>query len=66
MSFWKQKLIKYIVFTLLLVIGAVLFFVGALNLGEGADPVFTMFGISGFLLSGIMVIFICGSISEDF
>ena len=64
----KRLLIKYGTFTLFLIIGIVMFFVGLLNGGAGkeSDPAFSMVFISGFILSGVSILFIFFSLTEDF
>lgn len=64
----KGLLIKYGTFTLFLIIGAIMFFVGLLNGGAGKenDSAFNMIFISGFILSGASILFIFFSLTEDF
>jgi len=64
----KRLLIKYGTFTLFLIIGITMFFVGLLNGGAGKenDPAFSMVFISGFILSGVSILFIFFSLTEDF
>ena len=64
----KRLLIKYGTFTLFLIIGIIMFFVGLLNGGAGkeSDPAFNMIFISGFILSGLSILFIFFSLAEDF
>lgn len=64
----KGLLIKYGTFTLFLIIGAIMFFVGLLNGGAGkeSNPVFNMIFITGFMLSGVSIIFMFISLTEDF
>lgn len=64
----KGLLIKYGTFTLFLIIGIIMFFVGLLNGGAGkeSDPAFNMIFMSGFILSGASIVFIFFSLTEDF
>lgn len=67
-DYTRKLLIKYGVFTLFLIIGIIMFFVGLLNGGAGKEgaPIFNMIFISGFLLSGASIMFIFFSLTEDF
>jgi hypothetical protein len=64
----KGLLIKYGTFTLFLIIGIIMFFIGLLNGGAGKEgaPIFNMIFISGFLLSGASILFMFISLTEDF
>lgn len=64
----KGLLIKYGTFTLFLIIGIIMFFVGLLNGGAGKEsaPIFSMIFISGFMLSGASILFMFISLTEDF
>lgn len=64
----RRLLIKYGTFTLFLIIGIIMFFVGLLNGGTGkeSDPVFNMIFVSGFMLSGSSILFMFFSLTEDF
>ena len=64
----KGLLIKYGTFTLFLIIGIIMLFIGLLNGGAGKEstPIFSMIFISGFMLSGASILFIFFSLTEDF
>lgn len=64
----KGLLIKYGTFTLFLIIGAIMFFIGLLNGGAGKDGnlVFSMILVAGFMLSGTSILFMFISLTEDF
>ena len=64
----KGLLIKYGAFTLFLIIGAIMFFIGALNGGAGKEsaPILSALFISGFMLSGASILFMFISLTEDF
>lgn len=67
-DYTKRLLIKYGTFTLFLIIGIIMFFVGLLNGGAGkeSDPIFSMIFVAGFILSGASILFIFMSLVEDF
>lgn len=64
----KGLLIKYGTFTLFLIIGIIMFFIGLLNgmSGKEDNVVFSMIFMSGFILSGGAILFIFVSLIEDF
>ena len=64
----KGLLIKYGTFTLFLIIGAIMFFVGLLNGGtdKDGDVAFSMILVAGFMLSGASILFMFISLMEDF
>lgn len=65
----KGLLIKYGTFTLFLIIGAIMFFVGLLNgggPGSESNTFFTVLLVSGLMLSGASILFIFISLTEDF
>lgn len=64
----KRLLIKYGAFTLFLIIGIIMFFVGLLNGGASKDGnlVFSMILVAGFMLSGTSILFMFLSLMEDF
>ena len=64
----KRLLIKYGTFTLFLIIGIIIFFIGLLNGGAGKDGnvAFTTLLVSGFMLCGASILFMFISLMEDF
>lgn len=68
MSREKRLLIKYGVFGLFLMAGVILFFIGVLNGGfeKDGNSTFTIIAIAGFALTGLLMVFICFSLMDDF
>lgn len=64
----KGLLIKYGTFTLFLIIGAIMSFVGLLNGGgnKEGNVTFTLVLVAGLMLSGASILFIFISLTEDF
>lgn len=64
----KGLLIKYGTYTLFLIIGIIMFFIGLLNGGvsKESDLIFNMIFITGFLLSGASTLAIFMSLMDDF